>query len=98
LKEFPPTLITGREFALAGRTFLSQRRASTEIGDLVRFRVQDVQFPISEASFEEEAMLQGKVVGFSDSGAIERAFAVVEVIRKQLVIVPVQQMERITRQ
>jgi hypothetical protein len=37
--------------------------------------------------------LQGTVVGFSDSGSVPRAFAVVEVIKRLTVVVPVDQLE-----
>jgi hypothetical protein len=36
--------------------------------------------------------VEGTVVGFSDSGAVLRAFAVIEVVRRQEVIVPVDKL------
>ena len=36
--------------------------------------------------------VEGTVVGFSDSGGLSRAFAVIEVVRRQEVIVPVEKL------
>jgi hypothetical protein len=36
--------------------------------------------------------IEGVVVGFSDSGTRARAFAVVEVVRKQEVVVPIDKL------
>jgi len=57
----------------------------------VHFRIADVFLPRPEdlldaPSAEEE--VEGTVVGFSDSGSESRAFAVVDVVRHQNVIIP----------
>jgi len=36
--------------------------------------------------------LEGRIVGFSDSGNVERAFAVVEVVRRHTVVIPVDRL------
>ena len=36
--------------------------------------------------------VEGTVIGFSDSGIVSRAFAVIEIVRKQEVIVPVDKL------
>jgi hypothetical protein len=67
----------------------------TREGDRVRFRVTDVFLPSAEevlkVSLAEE--LEGVVVDFSDSGSTARVFAVVDVIRRQNVVVPVDKLE-----
>lgn len=72
---------------------------ATRIGDQVRFRTADVflwppEDPLSGSP--PDAELHGTVVGFSDSGAASRVFAVVEVIRKQNIIVRVEDLESAT--
>jgi len=61
----------------------------------VRFRVADIFLPnadgVLSVSLGEE--LEGVVVNFSDSGSASRAFAVVDVIRRQNVVVPVEKLE-----
>jgi hypothetical protein len=61
----------------------------------VRFRVTDIFLPSAEevlnVSPGEE--LEGEVVNFSDSGSTSRVFAVVDVIRRQNVVVPVEKLE-----
>jgi len=67
----------------------------TREGDRVRFRVADIFLPnadgVLSVSLGEE--LEGVVVNFSDSGSASRAFAVVDVIRRQNVVVPVEKLE-----
>ena len=41
----------------------------------------------------DDAEIAGKVIGFSDSGSEPRAFAVVEVVKTQAVIVRVSELE-----
>jgi hypothetical protein len=72
----------------------------TEIGDHVRFALADVFLPGPGGGplfAGEEAELDGTVVEFSDSGDTNRAYAVVEVIRKQMMVVPVEKLERVGR-
>lgn len=61
----------------------------------MRFRVTDVFLPSAEevlkVSPTEE--LEGVVVDFSDSGSTARVFAVVDVIRRQNLVVPVEKLE-----
>lgn len=71
----------------------------TQIGDFVRFAVADVFLPGPGSGpllSADETELDGTVVEFSDSGARTRAFAVVEVVRKQMVVVPVEKLSRVT--
>lgn len=66
------------------------------MGDKVRFSASDVFLPSQEillAPPPAEAELEGTVVDFSDSGARARVFAVVDVVRKQTVVVPVEKLE-----
>jgi hypothetical protein len=61
----------------------------------VRFHLADVFLPsaadLSVVSLVEEE-LEGTVVDFSDSGSTPNAFAVIEVIQKRTVIVPVEKL------
>lgn len=66
-------------------------RLLTREGDRVHFRISDVFLPRPEdliiaSSAEEE--VEGTIVGFSDSGSEPRAFAVVDVVQSQNVVVP----------
>ncbi|SPE40610.1 conserved hypothetical protein [Candidatus Sulfopaludibacter sp. SbA3] len=70
----------------------------TQIGDRVRFAAADVFLPgpggvltpVSDVS-----QLDGTVIEFSDSGSRLRAFAVIEVVSKQMMVVPVEKLERL---
>jgi len=71
-----------------------------QIGDPVRFRAGNVfvwprEGPLSAVPADAE--MEGKVVGFSDSGSEPRVFAVVEVLTKHTVIVPVTGLEVIEK-
>ena len=69
----------------------------TQVGDKVRFSVVDIFLPDAENVFVAapgEAEVEGTVVNFSDSGSTPRMFAVVEVIRRQTVVVPVEKLLR----
>ena len=73
-------------------------RWQTREGDKVRFLVSDVFLPGPEEVLEalaRDAHLEGTVVGFSDSGSERRVFAVVEVIRRQTVVVPVDRLREV---
>jgi len=75
----------------------SKVRLPTEKGDKVVFRIGDVFFPSAEelrATWAEEAEVEGTVVDFSDSGSVARVFAVVEILQRQTVIVPVVKLGR----
>ena len=71
------------------------RRCRTQVGDSVRFRVQDIFLPSPEAVFaplDAGAEVEGTILSFSDSGPRAQAFAVVEVVRRQSLIVPVEKL------
>jgi hypothetical protein len=62
----------------------------------VRFRLADVFLPNAEELrwvFNEEEVLEGTVIDFSDSGNNPDAFAVVEVIQKQTVVIAIEKLE-----
>jgi hypothetical protein len=62
----------------------------------VRFRLSDAFLPGAEelqAIFRDADKLEGCVIDFSDSGAKPDAFAVVEIIQRQTVVVPVEKLE-----
>ena len=72
------------------------RRHLTREGDRVHFRMSDVFLPQPEDMFKvpsAEEELEGTIVGFSDSGSKARAFAVIDVIRTQNVIVPTAKLQ-----
>jgi hypothetical protein len=76
---------------------LRRGRSSTEKGDKVRFRVSDVFLPESEElppSWADAPEVGGTIVDFSDSGSDSRVFAVVEVIQRHTVVVPVSKLRR----
>jgi len=63
----------------------------------VRFSVSDVFLPNPEGVFVAgpgEGELDGTLVNFSDSSTRLRAFAMVEVLLKQTVIVPVEKLKK----
>lgn len=66
----------------------------TQIGDRVRFAVADVFLPGTGPGFPEPPELDGTVVEFSDSGDRKRAFALVEVVKRQLMVVPVEKLQK----
>jgi hypothetical protein len=66
----------------------------------VRFRVTAIflsQSPEPFTAFPADAELEGTVIDFSDSGEQRAAFAVVEVVRPQSVIVPVSDLQEVMR-
>jgi hypothetical protein len=68
----------------------------TRIGDQVKFEVRSVFFwPQDESpgALPPDAKIEGKVVGFSDSGSEPCVFAVVEIVKTQSVIVPIKELE-----
>jgi hypothetical protein len=58
----------------------------------VRFRVADIFFPEEPLNFAETQEIEGVVVQFSDSGQISRAFASVEILIRQTVVVQVDKL------
>lgn len=72
-----------------------QRRCWTEPGDRVRFRIEDVFLPNAEGVFAPlpaDTEVEGTILSFSDSGPRLQAFAVVEVVQRQTLIVPVERL------
>jgi hypothetical protein len=62
----------------------------------VRFRsASTFLWPEEESlsALPPDAEIYGKVIGFSDSGSEQRVFAVVEVAKRQNVVVPVSDLE-----
>jgi len=51
-----------------------------------------VFLPQSEESLSSGEDIEGTVIGFSDSGTQPQFFAIVEVLRKRTVIVPVHEL------
>ncbi len=69
-----------------------ERSTLTRKGERVAFLISDAFIPNTEeirTGFSETSELEGTVVDFSDSGTASQAFAVVEVIRTQTVIIAV---------
>jgi hypothetical protein len=62
----------------------------------VRFQASDVFLPSpggALAAIPEETELEGTIIDFSDSGLRSRFFAVIDVVRTQSLIVPVDKLE-----
>ena len=67
----------------------------TQVGDRVRFSLDSVFLPGPEEALESlslQSEVEGTIIDFSDSGDISRAFAVVDVVRRQIVVVPVDKL------
>lgn len=67
-------------------------------GDRVRFHATDVfltNFGVAVAGQPQEEWLEGTIVGFSDSGPRSRFFAVIEVVRTETMVVPLEKLELI---
>jgi hypothetical protein len=65
-------------------------------GDTVRFQVVDIFLPAADdlpKSITPADQLEGTVVNFSDSGLLPRVFAVVDVIARLSVVVPVEKLQ-----
>ncbi|MEJ2009461.1 MAG: hypothetical protein P8Z30_15120 [Acidobacteriota bacterium] len=65
----------------------------------MHFRIADVFLTRPEEllkAFSSEEEAEGTVVGFSDSGSEPRAFAVVDVVRRQNVIIPTAKLRIVT--
>jgi hypothetical protein len=71
-------------------------RRSTEKGDRVSFHAWDVFLPDAAAlpdAWGDAGEMEGTIVDFSDSGADSRVFAVVEVLERRTVVVPVMALQ-----
>jgi len=75
------------------------REAGTKIGNRVRFSAHNIFLPNQEETgsltFGEEEF-EGVITGFSDSGEIPRAYAVVEVVRTLSFVVSVPDLRLIS--
>jgi hypothetical protein len=68
----------------------------TDTGDKVRFQGSNIFLPGAagcSAALSEEPELEGTIVGFSDLGPKPRYFAVIEVVMRHSLIVPVEKLE-----
>ena len=95
-------LTNGYTSALRGYIGLESHRClvrkdpPTVKGDRVRFRVTDAFLPGAEELAPlttSDSSLEGTVVDFSDSGPQTRYFAVVDVVTRYAVVVPVTKLE-----
>jgi hypothetical protein len=67
----------------------------TRVGDRVRFSLASVFLPDAQevlAALSLASEVEGTIVDFSDSGQAERAFAVVDVVQRRTIIVPVDKL------
>lgn len=65
-------------------------------GDTVRFHVEDIFLPTRDdllKALTTAGEIEGVVADFSDSGLRPRAFAVVDVVARQSVVVPIEKLE-----
>jgi hypothetical protein len=73
---------------------------SAQIGDRVSFRISEVFLPEPSevlANLTEDVVTEGVVVEFSDSGSNPRAYAVVRVSPRQIVLLPVSALHVLCR-
>jgi hypothetical protein len=76
-------------------------RCGTRQGDRVRLLLSNAYLPEAEsilAALSLDSEVEGLIVGFSDSGANPKAFAVVEVARKVTVVVPTGSLKLVEAQ
>jgi len=62
----------------------------------VTFEMSDVFLPGPEELLPAPGGVEGTVIGFSDSGTRSRVFAVVEVVSKWKLVVPVDKLQLIS--
>jgi hypothetical protein len=75
---------------------LGKWRWKTQIGDRVVFPLSSVFLPDSQEALELlslKSKVNGVIVDFSDSGNVPRAFAIVDIIHRRTVVVPVDKLE-----
>ena len=80
----------------AGFACRSLRELQTQKGDRVRFSISEAFLPTQEelvALASPNEKVEGTVINFSDSGSKAGYFAVVDVIRRWAVVVPVEKLE-----
>ena len=77
---------------------MASKEAATETGSRVRFSARSVFLPNPEeaVNFAGNDELEGIITGFSDSGASLKAYAVVEVVRKLSLVVPIQELRLVS--
>jgi hypothetical protein len=66
----------------------------------VRFRFSDIFLPTPDALLFApvgDGELEGRIINFSDSGQKARLFALVDVVRKQTVVVPVEKLKAVEK-
>ena len=76
-------------------SFRACREVCTRIGDRVVFQIAGAFLPSPNeivASLGIGSVVEGTVVEFSDCGQQPRFFAVVEVVRRQQIVVPVEKL------
>jgi hypothetical protein len=75
------------------------REVCTRIGDRVEFQIASAFLPSPDevmASLAIGSVVEGTVVEFSDSGQRTSFFAVVEVVRRRQIVVPVEKLVVVT--
>jgi hypothetical protein len=85
----------GSDRAYSSRPAHRARGWKTQIGDRVRFSLESVFLPGPEEALESLSLkseVEGRIIDFSDSGDVRRAFAVVDVVRRQIVVLPVDKV------
>jgi hypothetical protein len=75
-------------------TAVRKRERKTQIGDRVWFSVASIFLPEPEAApaLSPALEIEGVIVDFSDAGTAARAFAIVEIVRTETVVVPVDKL------
>jgi hypothetical protein len=66
-----------------------------QLGDRVKFSLGDIFLPDPQEVLESlslDSEVEGEIIDFSDSGQVERAFAVVDVVQRRIVVVPVDRL------
>lgn len=66
--------------------------ASVRVGDRVSFSISDVFLPEPSevlAKLTPDVRTEGVVVNFSDSGSVQRAYAMVRITPQQMVLLPI---------
>ena len=74
---------------------ICERGTTTRTGDRVAFLISDAFISGSEeirTLLSDTGEVEGTIMNFSDSGTASRVFAVVEVVRKQAVVIPVERL------
>ena len=77
-----------------GSLALGWRELTTQKGDTVWFCISDAFLPSADelGVFATDEKVEGTVIDFSDSGPKPAYFAVIDVIRRHTVVVPVEKV------